>query len=286
VADSLADIADRLIQLGFSQYEARTYVGLLTLGEATGYALSNETGVPGPKVYETLRRLAERKAAVQTRHRPACYVAVTPDRLLAGLEADFRERLAAARTELEALPRRGAPEQPLAVRKLDRFPSAVQHATEAIGRARTRVYLSGRAAELKPLAEAVANGSQHGVEFVIVHFGALPFPRPLGRAFRHASTQGSLSASRKGRHLVLVADSRAALWAIARDGKSWEGLYSEDPTFASAIKAYIRHDIFVQRIYADAPAELEARYGPGLLGLTDFTAESDAEDRADQEAVG
>jgi hypothetical protein len=45
----------RLIELGFSQYEAQAYVGLLGREPLTGYALSNVTGIPQPKVYETLR---------------------------------------------------------------------------------------------------------------------------------------------------------------------------------------------------------------------------------------
>ncbi len=50
----------RLIELGFSQYEAQAYVGLLGREPLTGYALANVTGIPQPKVYETLR-LADRE---------------------------------------------------------------------------------------------------------------------------------------------------------------------------------------------------------------------------------
>jgi hypothetical protein len=39
------------------------------------------------------------------------------------------------------------------------------------------------------------------------------------------------------------------------------------------VKGYVRHDIFVQRIYGDLPAELEARYGKGLLSLADVSPE-------------
>ena len=60
--DTATFVAERLTQLGFSQYEARTYVGLLMSDSATGYSVANETGVPQPKVYETLRRLVDRGA--------------------------------------------------------------------------------------------------------------------------------------------------------------------------------------------------------------------------------
>ena len=68
--DATASMVERLTQLGFSQYEAKTYVGLLVNGEQTGYALSNLTGVPQPKVYETLRRLLERK--ISDAHHESC----------------------------------------------------------------------------------------------------------------------------------------------------------------------------------------------------------------------
>ena len=88
---------------------------------------------------------------------------------------------------------------------------------------------------------------------------------------RHASTEGTLYASRQARHLAAVVDSKWSLWALAKDGRRWDILSSDSPLLASLVKAYIRHDLFVQRIYADAPAELEALYGPGLLRLANLS---------------
>jgi sugar-specific transcriptional regulator TrmB len=59
---------ERLVQLGFSTSETRTYVGLL--GTATGYAVANVTDVPKPELYATLRRLEDR-AAVAAAERTA-----------------------------------------------------------------------------------------------------------------------------------------------------------------------------------------------------------------------
>ncbi|HLH70671.1 MAG TPA: helix-turn-helix domain-containing protein [Candidatus Dormibacteraeota bacterium] len=278
MSDSVEQIALRLTRLGFSQYEARTYVGLLVAQGTTGYAISNQTGVPQPKVYETLRRLVERGAVIQTGQRPARYAAVPPDQLLATLEADFRSRLDAARVGLESLPRKDHQQPPMAVSRLDSFEGVVEQAREGIARAQSRVYLHGRAGELHPLGEVVGAAVERGVRFVIVHFGPLPFPRPRGQVVRHASTEGTLYASRQVRHLAAVVDSRWSLWALARDGEHWEGLHSDAPLLASLVKTYIRHDLFVQRIYADSPDVLEARYGPGLLKLADLSADAEEAD--------
>lgn len=283
---AIEDVAERLVQLGFSVYEARAYVGLLVTNGATGYRLANETGVPQPKVYEALRRLVDRGAAVPTGERPARYFAVPPSTLLANLEREFDRRLQAARRRLGDLPRAPIEQRPLVTWMLDNFPAAAQRAEQMIAGAQRRVYLSARTNELEPLAGAVNAAAERGVEFVIVHFGPLPFPRPAGRVVRHASTEGVLYASRRARHLAVAVDSRSGLWMLAHDGRHWEGLYGDTPLFASIIKAYIRHDLFIQRIYADAPAELEARYGPGLLDLNDVSAEPEESAREASEVAG
>lgn len=271
-------VAEKLVRLGFSNYEARTYLGLLTSGESTGYGVSNRTGVPQPKVYETLRRLVEGGAAVQVHERPARYAAVAPEQLLGQLERDFRRRVGQARSGLQGL----SPARPggsgLALNWLDSIASALERAREAIEGARTRVYLHARQDELRPLAGAVGEATARGVEFVLVHFGSLPFPTPPGRAVRHASTEGTLYASRGVRHLAVVVDSRWGLWVLAREGQPDQGFYADSPLLAGLLKTYVRHDLFVQRIYADFPSELEAQYGPGLLSLTDFSGEDRSEE--------
>jgi HTH-type transcriptional regulator, sugar sensing transcriptional regulator len=260
-------IAERLTQLGFTQYEARTYLGLLQTDSATGYSIANDTGVPQPKVYETLRRLVERGAAARTGEKPARYRAIPPDALLQGIEKDFAARVAAARDDLESLPRRESPAQLLPVSRVESFAPVVEAASAAIAAARTRVYLSGNRDELAGLCTAVGQAANAGVEFVVVHFGRLPFPSPPGQVIRHASTDGAIYRSRHARHLAVVVDSRWALWGVARDGTQWDILTSESPLLAGLVKAYIRHDLFVQRIFADLPVELERLYGSGLLEL-------------------
>lgn len=278
-------IAERLVQLGFSHYEARTYVGLLVCGDAaTGYGISNDTGVPQPKVYETLRKLVERGAAVQVGERPARYAATPPDVLLGALEREFQGRLDAARQGLESLPHRGVAGPPLQVSGLSRFEAAAARAEAAVARARTRVYLHGRSEELRPLGPAVTAASERGVEFVVVHFEPLPFPPPRGQVVRHQSTEGTLYPARQSRHLAVVVDSEWWLWALARDGEHWEGLHGEGSLLAGLVKTYIRHDLFVQRMYVDAPELFEARYGPGLLRLVQAPAEPAAEEAAAEDA--
>ena len=271
----------RLIELGFSSYEARTYVGLLGTGPATGYAVAVATGVPQPKVYETLRKLRDRAAVVQQPGHPARWSAVGPDTLLERLEESFTGRIGSARGELAALAAPLSDAEPHLVWRHRHRESIASAARTMLATADTHVYLSGTAEALGELAGEIADGDARGVEFSILHFGDLPFPAPRGRAFRHSTTDAVLRPSHRSRHLAVVVDSRAALWAVARDGHGWEGVSAEDPLLAGVVKGWVRHDVFVQRMYTALPDELETRFGPGLLRLADLSAEEpDGADRS------
>jgi HTH-type transcriptional regulator, sugar sensing transcriptional regulator len=287
--ETLTSMIERLTRLGFSLYEARTYVGLLVHGTQTGYGLSNLTGVPQPKVYETLRRLAEQGAVIQTASKPATYAAVPAEQVLHTLDVDFKRRLQDAKNDLERLMSRSAEDQREPIWKLNSLERIVARTTEAIVGATRSVYLSGSSAALEPLENVVAEATKRGVTFILLHFGPLPFSVPGGRIFRHASTEGTLYSQHQARHLAVVVDSAATMWALARDGKHWQGLYSQDEIFASAIKGYIRHDIMVQRMYADLPQELTDLYGPGLLELSRISSssnEGETEAKEGQELTG
>jgi hypothetical protein len=52
-----------------------------------------------------------------------------------------------------------------------------------------------------------------------------------------------------------------------QNGSDWDAAVAADPLFTALVKGYIRHDLYVQQIYADFPEELRARYGPGLQQL-------------------
>jgi len=271
-------LVERLVRLGFSQYEGRAYVGLLARGEQTGYGLANATGVPQPKIYETLRRLLERGAIVRTSERPARYVAMSSDTLLGALEHDFLRRLQQAREELARLPRLSAQAARPMSRRLSDWEAVLAEARDALARAETKVYLSGRSEDLRALAESVTAALRRGVTFVVIHFGPLPFAVPRGRTIRHASTEGTLYRSHRAHHLAMVSDSQHVVWAFARDGVTWQGLAADDEVLATVVKSYVRHDLMIQRIYVDLPEQLKELYGPGLLELAKI-----ASGRADAE---
>jgi hypothetical protein len=268
-----------LTELGFSQYEARTYVGLIGREPLTGYAIAKDTQVPQPKVYETLGRLVERGAVVQVSDAPAKFIAVAPARVLTQLESTMRQRINTVELEISRM--RPSAENLAPLRPYQEgmsWTDLCAAARELITRAASKVYLSGHSAHLDALGDAVRDADGRSVRVNVICFGEPPFTLQNGAVLRHSSTDHLLYPHHQARHLALASDDGGALWALARDGENWEGIWSySDPLLAALAKGFIRHDLFLQRIYGDFTDEIVDRYGLGLSGLFDWRQADDGE---------
>jgi HTH-type transcriptional regulator, sugar sensing transcriptional regulator len=266
-----ARVTAALTELGFSQYEARTYAGLIGREPMTGYAIAKDTLVPQPKVYETLGRLVERGAVMQVSGSPAKFVAIPPDRVLGQLEKTFRQRLATVELEVSRMRREGPQMQELRLmREARSWITVVSVAKGLIGDAAERLYVSGHGSYLDALAEEIQAADRRGVRIDILCFGEPTFSLGNGVVIRHSSTDGVVYRHHQARHLAVTSDNAAALWALAPEGDKWEAIWADnDPLLTALVKGFVRHDIFAQRMFRDFSAEMVGRYGQGLEGLFD-----------------
>lgn len=261
------DVVSRLIELGFSQYEAQAYLGLLGKEPMTGYALSNATGIPQPKVYETLRRLVRKGVAVPVPGDPARFVALPPAQLLSQLDNDFRRRLSDAEVGLARASSADGEAELTVLRVVRAWNSIEAAAIDMLGQARRHVYISVNLDEPARVVEAIERLDARGVPSEILHFGDAPLKVEHGRLLRHETTEGILYRHHQARHLAIVADGSKVQWSLAADGTEWQSVSADDALLAAAVKGYIRHDIYVQQIAQDFGDVLSERYGPGLEEL-------------------
>ena len=139
--------------------------------------------------------------------------------------------------------------------------------TGILERAGRHVYLSAHAEHLDAFEGEIVAAQARGVQLDVLCFGASRVEIANGRMLQHASTEGSVYRHHQARHVALVADNTDSVWALAPNGDDWTAAVFTDPLVTALVKGYIRHDIFVQQMYADFTDELRARYGPGLHQL-------------------
>lgn len=268
-----AEFITALSSLGFSQYEARCYVGLLGLEPQTGYAVAKTTGVPQPKVYEALRKLVSRGAARQLSGEPVRFAARDPDALLDDLRASFDGKLEDARRSTPDLADVAQPPSQEDVAGLTGRDAVLAAAEAVLHLATRRVYLSASANEITALSNDIAACAERGVDVVVLAFGRITLAIPGVRVFRHASTDGAVFRHHQARHVALVADSRDTVFGLAADGRAWSGVHTSNMAVIAAVKGYIRHDIDMQQVFSDFGTELVAAYGVGLQSLEGYRAD-------------
>jgi len=202
----MTDIIPLLQQLGFSEYEARTYLALLQRNPLNGYELAKLSGVPRANIYAVLQKLEERGAVVRlelpngTRYAP-----IAPNELTQRVATRFQHTLNAVQQALEDL---ATPANPEYVWNIRGYEALLDHARTLLDTAQDRLFVAIGRQEASALAEGVAQAEQRGVEVVTLCLDECPQEcgNCRGTICRYCAVLGT-----EQRWLVLVADEAEML---------------------------------------------------------------------------
>lgn len=232
---TLADLQ----HIGFSQYEARAYIGLLQTSPITGYELAKRSGIPRSMIYETVGKLLDRGAAYTVPSDPITYAPVPVTELVARLRRGATETFDSLESALASLDR--APEVDVIhhVRGDDRIVAEMEG---LIDRTTSQLWLSLWGAQVRLLAPAVARAEERGAKVFSVIFGGAE--ASLGRTFHHGYMRPEVVQKRLGGHLSITARDGAevVIAEFIEPAGSW-AVKTHDPALVLIATDYIRHDI-------------------------------------------
>ncbi len=236
---------DKLVQIGFSEYEAKAYVALLRASPVTGYQLSKTSGVPRSMIYETLGKLAARGAAMTLRKGNTTQYAPAPaDEFLDHLHREHEALTTSLKDDLTTL---ASPADLEYVWNIEGHENILAKSIEMIDQAKSSVYLAlvpEMCQELQPmLAGAVERGVRvrlyttsevdlTGCRVIVAHVAE----ETLGQA--------------RGLGLILVIDGEEMLigeWLTANQARaSW----TSSPLLVFIAEHHLRTDLYLPRILA------------------------------------
>lgn len=90
------EIVETLAGIGFTEYEAKAYIALIGLGNATAREVSGVSGVPHGRIYSVLRSLADKGYIFIGEGTPANYCAEKPFDVLNPLKAEMDRKISEA----------------------------------------------------------------------------------------------------------------------------------------------------------------------------------------------
>ena len=224
-------LVDALQALGFTIYEAKTYLALLRLGApANGYEAARAAGIPTSKIYETLRRLSEKGAVMVNTSAPITYAPVPHRDLTARLRDRSEATLATVEMGLAAIPAGGEPSLTWTIAGAD---NVVARMRQLVQRAEHSIFAALWDAELAVLAAPLTQAHARGVELQVAIYGTqlLEVPFTYDLALCGASAQERLGGRRLA---VLIRDGAEAIAAETHPAGA-EAIWSQNRVFALSV---------------------------------------------------
>jgi sugar-specific transcriptional regulator TrmB len=250
-------LISNLTRIGFTEYEAKVYLALLSSSPATGYQLSKKSGVPRSMVYEALGRLAVRGAVLETfEGRTTLYRPLPPDVLLDRYEEDQQHMLSGLRSGMEKIYQSSDEDK---VWSISGHRAVISYATQMLRKAQRDIYAVLNDQAIFALEPELSAINQRGIDINALltgesslAFGQVAFHPPLESELQQLTDT-----------LVIVTDNQRAL--IASTKQEAVATITANPNLVLMARQFVWMELFAQRIYT--------KLGP------DFVQQLDQEDQ-------
>ncbi|MFO0753225.1 MAG: helix-turn-helix domain-containing protein [Thermodesulfovibrionales bacterium] len=254
-----------LMEIGFSEYEARTYVALLGNNPATAYELARTSGVPSSKIYQVLAKLLERGvASALGEEGTKRYVPLEPGEFIEGHRSRTEATLKSLKQELTSVGKEAGMSY---IWNIGDYGYLMDKAARMIRDARETILLSVWPEEAAALASLLKEAERRKVRIAAVHFGAPALD--AGQVFPHP-IEDTLYAEKGGRGLVLVVDAKEVLMGTLFEDDRVEGAWSMNRGFVALAEDYMKHDIYIMKIVQRFDGDLIRRFGARYAKLRDI----------------
>ena len=239
------DPIDKLVSIGFSEYEAKAYIALLRESPVTGYQLSKRSGVPRSMIYEVLGKLTARGAAMTLRSTDTTkYAPVPAVEFLDNLQKEHEELISLLKDDLSGLTTTSDLEY---VWNIEGHENIMAKARGMIDQAENCIYLAILPDTFKDLQPALDRAVGRQLRVMLYTTCELDFPG--GHVIAANVSEETLSRAR-GLGLILVVDGREVLigeWLKANHARaSW----TSSPLLVFIAEHHLRTDLYLPQILA------------------------------------
>jgi len=240
-----SDPIEKLVKIGFSEYEAKAYIALLKESPGTGYQIAKLSGVPRSMIYETLGKLTARGAAM-TLHKEGStqYAPVPAEELLDHLQREHKNTIHSLKDDLTAIDSTSDLEY---VWNIEGHENIMAKAEEMIDQAKDRIYMALLPATFPTLRPALEEAIERDVHLVIYTTSGLELPG--GRVI--ASPMPEKAQERlEGLWLVMVIDGEEALIGELLTENQARASWTGSPLFVFVAEHHLRTDLYLPQILA------------------------------------
>lgn len=165
-------VVEKMIELGFTKYEAKAYVYLLEEYPATRYEISKKSGVPRSAIYDVIHRLEKFGAVNALPTKPEKYIPLPPDKLLELLEQSHKNKVREFKESLKDI--QVDYELGSLCWNISGYENLISKAREMINNSKVQIYLSAWNREVALLEKELKEAVKRGIKVVLFSFTSVP----------------------------------------------------------------------------------------------------------------
>jgi len=238
-----SDPIDKLVRIGFSEYEAKAYVALLQESPVTGYQIAKTSGVPRSMIYEVLGKLIARGAAMTLRQEGGTkYAPIPAKEFLDQIQREHQELVTLLKDDLVTIDSASNLEY---VWNIEGHENIMAKAEEMIDQAQEIIYLALMPEVFPELKPVLQDAIERGARAVVYTTSELDLPG--GRVIINPLSEEAASRV-EGLGLILVIDEQEVLISELVTGIQAHASWTGSSLFVFLAEHHLRTDQYLPKI--------------------------------------
>ncbi|MBM7631057.1 TrmB family transcriptional regulator [Geomicrobium sediminis] len=271
MSNEYEDIILTLKNYGLNSYEAKVYLSLLYKNPSNGNMIATDSGVPSPKIYESLRTLMNKgivflvSKGEQSKNK--LYTPLPYQDLIKRFEVQFSDEISFLQKHLKDIHEQSEQTWPK-LSHIEGYEPAIEAIKHFIDESEESILISCWEKELQALLPHLLQAHKRGIRVVSLVFDYTPDSSKIPwRNFTHQANEKV--RQRHKNELIIVIDEHKTISVEANRRKANAVISNHQFMVRTAVN-YIRHDIYVNRMIADIGHEkLQEIYGENFSALID-----------------
>ena len=256
------EILDVVKNLGFTEYEAKAYLAMLSESPLTGYAVAKKSGVPRSKIYEVLESLMARGDVLVSPGEPPLYRALPAMDLIAIRKSKAEEIFLEAEKSLERFEKTAEDREN--IWNITGYDAILHKVNECIMSAKKRILIEIWAEDFAMIESSLKAASNRGVNIAIISYGEIN--ADYANVYPHDMSEG-ITSEYGGRWIVFSADDSQVVAGAVSLGIESRAAWTQHRGLVMPITEVMIHDLYIAEMLNAHRDILEKTFGKDLIDL-------------------
>ena len=247
------EIITQLSRFGFSKNESKTYLSLLEQNPATGYEISQRSGVPRSAIYDILKKMELNGMVSTIGNKPIQYIPVSITQLFQNLTSKFEHNIDELRKKMDSLDTTSSEGN---VWNIKGYQAMIDHLRSIIDNAKSSIFCSIWDREYQEIRPQLEKANERDIE--IINFSFTDIQNQIGNTFCYGIDENKLTEIWH-RQIIFIVDKKAVLLGNSNLSKENQAIWTSNSAVLNTSLNNIILDItlFSQRKNVDVDSILE-----------------------------